>query len=190
MHPVLPPDLTSGLQAYLTLLERWNRIHALTALPAEARWEELVLDSAALLPHLRPLPPGAVVGDFGTGMGMPAVLVAMARPDLRVLALDKAKKKLAFVAQAALELGLGNLEPRHGRFEDHPPLNLDAGCAKALASVDLLRGWWTRHGQPGAPFFALKTAPDPSLPAAGCEVHPYDLPTRGHRAVVTWKRGA
>ena len=102
MQPVLPDALAPTVQAFLELLERWNRTHALTALPLEVRFEELILDACALLPHL-PQGPGRVV-DFGTGMGIPAVVLAAARTDLEVVALDKARKKVAFVRQAALEL--------------------------------------------------------------------------------------
>ena len=162
MKPHVDTNLKVPLRAYLTLLDHWNRIHALTALPPAERWEELIQDSAALLPLLEFLPSGSRVGDFGTGMGMPAILLALARPDLQILALDKSKKKLAFVRQASLELGLKNLQTIHGRFEGIPPLGLDAGVAKALAPVRDLQAWWERHGRPHAPFLALKSLLYPS----------------------------
>lgn len=193
LNPTVPPALHAPLKAYLRLLDQWNGIHALTALPPDQRWEELVLDSAAVLPFLHGLPPGAKVGDFGTGMGMPGVLVALARPDLKVLGLDKSKKKLAFVRQAALELGLSNLEVLHGRFEAMLPLGLDAGMAKALAPLADLAPWWERHGRPGAPFLALK-AKEPlgeaALPGWILQESPYLLPTRGERRLVVMKKGA
>lgn len=187
MRPALPKDLIAPLQSFLGLLDRWNRTHALTSLPPGERWEELVLDAAALLPHLASLPPGSVVADLGTGMGSPAMVLALARPDLEVLGVDSAGKKLAFLRQAALELGVKNLRPVHGRFETLPPLGADLGVAKALADLDRLAAWWSRLGKPGTPLFALKgpewvTEPRP----AGWTLaeHPYELPTRGRRAVV------
>lgn len=182
MRPSLPEDLLAPAQAFLALLERWNQTHALTALPVEERFEELILDACALLPHL-PAGPGRVV-DFGTGMGIPAVVVAAARPDLEVVALDKARKKVAFVRQAALELGLGNLRPLHGRAEALEPLAADAGMAKAVGDLDLLLGWWRRHGRPGAPFLALKGGSGTAVPAGWrLSSYAYELPTRGERAV-------
>lgn len=187
MRPALPKDLTPPLQAFLRLLDRWNRTHALTALPPADRWEELVLDAAALLPYLSALPPGAVVADLGTGMGSPAMVLALARPDLQILGVDSAGKKLAFLRQAAMELGVKNLQAIHGRFEALPPLGADLGVAKALADLDQLAAWWSRLGKPGSPLLALKgpewvTEPRPE----GWSVveHPYELPTRGRRAVV------
>jgi 16S rRNA (guanine527-N7)-methyltransferase len=175
------------LRRYLVLLDRWNRTHALTSLPQAERWEELILDAAALLPFLEPLAPGSRVADLGTGMGCPAVVLALARPDLEVLAVDASAKKLAFVRQAALELPVPNLKAVQGRLEDLAPLGADLGTAKALGSLEQLMGWWSRHGKADAPFLALK-GPDWSrepLPS-GWEAtpHPYTLPTRGQRVVV------
>ncbi len=193
MVPQIEARLRPVLERYLQLLHRWNRIHALTALDPAERWEELVLDSAALIPALASLPPNSRVGDFGTGLGMPAVLLAVARPDLQILALDKSKKKLAFVRQAALELGLANLREVHGRFESLAPLGLDAGVAKALAPLEALAAWWERHARdPEAPFFALKgpeglrESPGPGWRATPA---PYALPRRGERYLVEMRRG-
>jgi 16S rRNA (guanine527-N7)-methyltransferase len=186
MEPQLPDWAHAPVNRYLDLLERWNRIHALTALDPDRRFEELVLDSAALLPFLAPLAPGCRVIDFGTGMGIPAVPLAILRPDLELVALDASRKKIAFVRQAALELGLANLRPLAARAEELAPQEADAGVAKAVGSLELLAGWWRRHGRPGAPFLALKGGGEAEAFPAGCSVqtHPYRLPSRGERAVL------
>ena len=191
VSPQLPADLEPALARYLGLLDRWNRTHALTALPPGDRWEELLLDAAALLPHLAGLPAGARVADLGTGMGSPAVVLALARPDLEVLGVDASAKKLAFVRQVALELPVPNLRPVHGRLEQMEPLLADLGVAKALGPLDQLAGWWARHGRPGAPFLALKGPEwerEPRPEGWSVEAHPYDLPTRGRRVVVALRR--
>jgi 16S rRNA (guanine527-N7)-methyltransferase len=187
----LPPELDPPLAQYLHLLDRWNRTHALTSLPAGSRREELLVDAAALLPFLASLGPGARVADLGTGMGSPAVVLALARPDLTVLAVDASAKKVAFVRQVALELPVPNLHPIQGRLEMLASLQADLGVAKALGSLQQLATWWARHGQSGAPFLALKgpdwrqeTVPD----GWSAEAHPYDLPTRGSRVVVVLRR--
>src|SRR5664279_38875 len=156
MEPRLPSDLAGPLGRFLVLLDRWNRTHALTALPPGQRREELLVDASALLPFLAGLPPGARVADLGTGMGSPAVVLALARPDLEVLGVDASAKKLAFLRQVAMELPVPNLKAVQGRLEDLPPLGADWGTAKAVGSLEQLLGWWTRHGKPGAPFHALK----------------------------------
>ena len=191
MEPTLPPELARPLAHFLDLLDHWNRTHALTAVPREARAEELLLDAAALLPFLAALPAGSRVADLGTGMGCPAVVLALARPDLEVLAVDASAKKLAFVRQVGLELPIPNLRPLHGRFEDLPPLGADLGTAKALGSLTQLAGWWGRHGAAGAPFLALKGedwAREEVPEGWTAEPHPYVLPTRGRRVVVSLRR--
>jgi 16S rRNA (guanine527-N7)-methyltransferase len=171
---------------YLDLPDRWSRTHALTSLEKEQRHEELILDSAVLLPFLGPLPARSRVVDFGTGMGIPAVLIALARPDLEIIALDKSNKKISFVRQAALELRLANLVPVVGRAEAMAPLRAHAGVAKAVGTLDLLGGWWRRHGLPGASFWALKGPQGPWEAPQGFRVrtYPYQLPSRGQRTVV------
>lgn len=180
----LPAVHLPAIRKYLDLLEEWNHIHALTALPLEARFEELILDALTLLPGLEPLPAGARVVDFGTGMGIPALPLALLRPDLEIVALDASAKKIAFVRQAGLELGLANLRPLHGRAEALAPLAAHAGMAKAVGSLDLLLGWWVRHRREDAPFFALKV--DAEAPPCGwhMEALPYELPTRGRRTLL------
>jgi 16S rRNA (guanine527-N7)-methyltransferase len=188
MEPILPDWIKEPVLRYLDLLDRWSRTHALTSLEKEERFEELILDSAVLLPFLDPLPAGGTVIDFGTGMGIPAIVLALGRPDLTVVALDKSHKKVAFVRQAGLELGLTNLRPLVGRAEDLPPMGAHLGLAKAVGTLDLLMAWWDRHGQPGAPFLALKGAEEPAPRGCTLMAHAYRLPTRGRRAVLELRR--
>ena len=125
--------------------------------------------------------------DLGTGMGCPAVLLALSRPDLDIVGVDASKKKIAFVRQVALELSIPNLRLIHGRFEEVPPLEADWGTAKALAPLKMLAGWWQRHGRPGSPFYALKGEDWISEPLPSgwqAHPHPYCLPSRGNRVVV------
>ncbi|MDP2876251.1 MAG: class I SAM-dependent methyltransferase [Holophaga sp.] len=171
----------------MALLDHWNARHALTALPPGHRFEELVQDACALLPYLTGLPPGSKLADFGTGMGVPAIILAIARPDLEIHAVDKSKKKIAFVRQAALELSLGNLIPIAGRSEDLPPIGADLGTAKAVGSLPLLTNWWSRHSKPGAPLLLLKSEEGASEPCPSgwkIECRTYRLPTRGNRIIL------
>ncbi len=191
MEPRLPSELNAALGRFLVLLDKWNRTHALTALPPGERREELLLDAAVLLPFLAHLPAGAKVADLGTGMGCPAVVLALARPDVQVMGVDASTKKLAFLKQVAMELPVPNLRAVHGRLEDLPALGADWGTAKALAPLPSLLGWWERHGRPEAPFFALKGSDwqTESVPSGWVATpHPYALPTRGKRVVVELRR--
>jgi len=187
MEPFIPQPVRDQAPRFLGLLDQWNTTHALTALPPESRFEELIQDACAILPFLETLPPGARLTDFGTGMGIPAVVMAMARPDLDICALDKSKKKIAFVRQVVMELGLTNLQPVAARAEDLPPICADLGTAKAVGSLELLTGWWARHGKPCAPLLLPKGDGWRSeiCPSGWhLEAYPYRLPTRGERVIL------
>lgn len=189
-----PPRLEPFSLAFLDLLEHWNRRHSLTALPVEARREELLIDSSFLFPWVERLESGSDVVDFGTGMGIPALVMAAFRKDIQVVAIDKANKKLAFVRQAALELGLTNIRVLPGRAEQLPPLRAALGTAKAVGPLRLLLDWWARHDSAQARFLALKgPAWQQELPLPGWsfKAHPYHLPTRGERVLVeAWRDGS
>lgn len=180
-------------QAFLELLSHWNKVHALTSLASSERFEELILDAWVLVPYLDSLKPGERVVDFGTGMGIPAVVLSIARPDLEIIALDKSQKKMAFVRQAGLELKLTSLHSIAARVEGLPPLQAALGTAKAVGAPKLLAEWWGRHGKEGAPFYALKSASweKEALPDTSWKLisHPYTLPTRGSRVVLEMKKG-
>ena len=191
MEPHLPSELAGPLGLFLALLDRWNRTHALTALPPGLRREELLVDAAALLPFLSEVPSGSRVADLGTGMGSPAVVLALARPDLEVLGVDASVKKLAFLRQVAMELSIPNLKAVHGRLEALPSLEADWGTAKALGPLKTLAGWWARHGRERSPFFALKGLDwvEEGVPEGWtAKEHLYRLPTRGQRVVVELRR--
>ena len=121
--------LTQGLQAlsldfsaaqtqrcldYLALLQKWNKAYNLTAIrdPQEMVTKHL-LDSLSIQPYLV----GDAVLDVGTGAGLPGIPLAIAEPGKRFILLDSNGKKIRFVRQAAIELGLSNVEAIHGRIE-------------------------------------------------------------------------
>jgi 16S rRNA (guanine527-N7)-methyltransferase len=189
--PVFPESLRELGEAYLRLLDKWNGVHSLTGLAPAQRFEALLLDSAALLPHLEPIPARALVVDFGSGMGIPAFVIAAHRPDLMVSAIDRSRKKTAFVRQAALELKLANLQAICASIESLAPLNAQFGTAKAVDDLGTLLGWWERHSAPSAPFFAFK-GPRWDCSEIGKEwnhkAFPYSLPSMGKRSIVRVER--
>jgi len=56
-------------------------------------------------------PPGAVVVDFGTGMGTYALLLAQARPDITVVALDEQPQMLDLLKKKLLANPVPNVTP-------------------------------------------------------------------------------
>ncbi len=102
------------LMAYAALLDKWNRVHNLTALrDREKILTHHLLDSLAVLPWLT----ADRLLDVGSGGGLPGIPLAIARPELAVTLLDSNQKKTAFLRQAVIELGLPNVEVHAGRAE-------------------------------------------------------------------------
>ena len=88
-----PASLAVQLDAYLTLLDRWNRSHNLTAVrDPEEMLSRHLLDSLVVLPFLR----GPRIVDVGSGAGLPGLPLAMARSGYRFLLLDSAAKRGKF----------------------------------------------------------------------------------------------
>jgi 16S rRNA (guanine527-N7)-methyltransferase len=127
---------------YQALLAKWNKVYNLTAVrdPAQMLTHHLLDSLAALPPLARQAPQARTLLDVGSGGGLPGVVVAICRPDLRVDCVDTVAKKAAFIQQAAAQLGLANLRGIHARVEtlDDP---YDIVCSRAFASLADFAAW-------------------------------------------------
>ena len=117
LRVVLPESSQGRLIQYLELIEKWNKIHNLTAIRGlEQMLTHHLLDSLAVLPHLGS---ARSLLDVGSGAGLPGIPLAMAQPELAVTLLDSSHKRQAFQLQCKAELGLGNVTAVHSRVEDY-----------------------------------------------------------------------
>lgn len=121
------------LARLLDELELWNAAYSLTSIRGrEAMITHHVLDSLAIHESLQ----GARVADVGTGAGFPGLPLAIANPDRQFTLIDSAGKKVRFVAHAARELGLGNVEALQARVESlRPHVPFDTVTARAFAAL-------------------------------------------------------
>lgn len=111
-------DTRERLLDYLALLGKWNQTYNLTAIREPERMlTHHLLDSLAILPHVD----ADNLLDVGSGAGLPGIPLAIVRPGLAVTVIDASRKKSDFMRQAAIELGLANVESIHGRVEDYRP---------------------------------------------------------------------
>ncbi len=161
MRLVLDAAGQAKLVAYLRLIEKWNKVHNLTAVREPGQMVVLhLLDSLAVLPHVAV---ARSLLDVGTGAGLPGIPLAVARPDLAVTLLDSSHKKATFLRQAKAELGLANVEVACERVENwHPPASFDVVVSRAFAE---LADFVTQAGHlvaPGGAMLAMKG------------VHPFD----------------
>jgi 16S rRNA (guanine527-N7)-methyltransferase len=148
------PATQQKLLAYLELLAKWNRVYNLTALRNPGEWvTHHLLDSLSVLPHIR----GPLVVDVGSGAGLPGLVLAMVRPDWRIVSVEAVDKKAAFQRQVAAELALTNLRIEGCRVED---LALEHGAdtivSRAFTNLaDFVR--LTQHLlKPGGQWAAMK----------------------------------
>jgi 16S rRNA (guanine527-N7)-methyltransferase len=151
----LPAEARARLAAHLELIEKWNRVHNLTAVRDTAQMVVLhLLDSLSLLPHLADA--NSVI-DVGSGPGFPGIPLAIARPGVRFTLLDSSHKKCAFLEQAKAELGLANVTVACERVEQYRPAQgFDVVVSRAFADLaDFVTQ--SRHlAAPGGRLLAMK----------------------------------
>ena len=146
------------------LLSEVNAHTNLTRITDKAEFEiKHVADSLAVAKIL----PGIAgsswrVADVGCGAGFPSLVLAAAFPQLEVTAIDSTHKKVAFVAEAAQELGLANLNAVAGRAVELSRKaeygeRFDLVTARAVAAVARLFPECRRMIAPGGRMVFYKT---------------------------------
>jgi 16S rRNA (guanine527-N7)-methyltransferase len=146
---------------YLTLLFKWNAVYNLTSLrdPMQMVTHHL-LDSLAAVPAFA----GArSVLDVGAGGGLPGIVLAIARPDMKVALIDTVHKKTAFLTQVKAELGLSNVTVHTARVEQlQVPHKFDVITSRAFADLSDFVNWSGQLLADGGQFIALKGVNTPS----------------------------
>ena len=121
------------LLRYMGLMQKWNRTYNLTAVRNEADMlTHHLLDSLSVVPHLV----GHTIADIGSGGGLPGIPIAIARPDTSVTLVEAVQKKVAFLRQAAIEVGLKNVTVVATRVEEwRPNVLFDFVISRAFAQL-------------------------------------------------------
>src|SRR4249919_2395179 len=161
----LDTALAQDLQAYLVLLDRWNRAYNLTAIrdPREMVAKH-VLDSLAMQPFVRDLD---TLADLGAGAGFPGIPLALACPRLHVTLVESNGKKARFLREAVRTLHLDNAHVAESRIEAlDEPAAYDAITARALATLPLIVELGGSLLKPAGRLLAMKGArPDEEIAA-------------------------
>ena len=141
----LPAAAAAGLARYAASLWAWNERLNLTRHTDVGRFVSRdVGDAAAIAEHIAH---GERVLDVGTGGGVPGVILAILRPDLRVELCDSVAKKARAVAAIVTEAGL--TLPVHAAAAQELVATRPAGghrfdslVVRAVAPLSKLLGWF------------------------------------------------
>jgi 16S rRNA (guanine527-N7)-methyltransferase len=111
----------ADLELFLAEMNRWNRVHNLTAIEDKKDSVKLhLIDSIAILPILRRNLPikNPLIADLGSGGGLPAIPLAILEPDWHLTLIEAVRKKTAFLQHVRGKLKLSNIEVISDRVEN------------------------------------------------------------------------
>jgi 16S rRNA (guanine527-N7)-methyltransferase len=138
------PGEVERLADYLDLLLDANTRFNLTAVKdRQQAWTKHVFDSLTLLPYVVASGARRVI-DVGSGGGLPGLPLAVVQPEVDFTLLEATGKKADFLADAALRLGLANVEVVNdraetiGRDRDHHREQYDLVVARAVGRLVVL----------------------------------------------------
>ncbi|MGN6762997.1 MAG: 16S rRNA (guanine(527)-N(7))-methyltransferase RsmG [Leifsonia sp.] len=77
-------------------------------------WSRHILNCVIVAPLLRP----GLVGDVGSGAGLPGVVLAIGRPDVSFVLIEPIERRVAWLNEQVDELGLSNVTVVRARAED------------------------------------------------------------------------
>lgn len=102
------------LAQFVEMLLRWNKVYNLTGVRGlDEIVDRHLVESLALRPFLH----GATVADVGSGGGLPGLPLAITEPGRQFTLIESRAKRVRFLRQAAIELGLANVAVAHSRAE-------------------------------------------------------------------------
>lgn len=136
------------------LLDKWNKAYNLTSVREPHQMlVKHIMDSIVVSPYLQ----GQRLIDVGTGPGLPGLPLAILNPDKQFVLLDSLGKRLRFIRQAVLALGLKNVEFVQSRVEEYQPEEkFDVVLSRAFASLQDMLFWCKHLPNENGHFLALK----------------------------------
>ena len=117
-------------------------------------WERHILNCAVLTDLV---PDGAAVCDVGSGAGLPGLVMAIRRPDLRVTLVEPLLRRTVFLEEAVEDLALPQVEVVRGRAETlHGSRAFDVVTSRAVAGMNVLLEWSLPLAEVGGVVLAMK----------------------------------
>lgn len=116
----MPPELADRLEAYYRLLATWNAKINLTGLRVSDvtpdALDRLLVEPLVAARYVAVRGPRMI--DIGSGGGSPAIPLALALPETRLLMVESKTRKSVFLREAIRSLGLTRAEVVTTRFEE------------------------------------------------------------------------
>jgi 16S rRNA (guanine527-N7)-methyltransferase len=98
-------------------------------------WSRHILNCVLLAPLLRL----GLVGDIGSGAGLPGLVLAIARPDVRFVLIEPMERRVDWLLQESADLGLDNVTVLRARAEEAKlERPLDQVTARAVTALNKL----------------------------------------------------
>jgi 16S rRNA (guanine527-N7)-methyltransferase len=115
----------------------------------ERMWERHIFNC---LPVTQLLPQNASLFDIGSGAGLPGIVIALARPDLKVTLIEPLERRVEFLKEATEGLGIDVIR---GRAQDVKK-SADYVTARAVAPLEKLKKISWHMVKTGGALLAMK----------------------------------
>lgn len=151
-------DALPRITAYAQMLATDGVIRGLIG-PREVPrlWERHLLNCAVIAELLGP---GLAVVDAGSGAGLPGIVLAIVRPDLRVTLVEPLARRIAFLEECRDALELTTVAILRGRAEEPATVSgaggADVVTARAVAPLERLTRWCLPLVRNGGRLLAVK----------------------------------
>ena len=142
-------------EAYAALLATEGVVRGLIG-PREAPrlWDRHLLNCAVLG---EAIPADVSVCDIGSGAGLPGLVLAIARPDLRITLVEPLLRRTTFLEEVVDQLGLSGVTVLRGRAEEVKERHgFDVVTSRAVAPLERLLRWSMPLVAPHGALVAMK----------------------------------
>jgi 16S rRNA (guanine527-N7)-methyltransferase len=156
----------------------------------ERIWERHIFNC---LPVTQLLPQGASLFDIGSGAGLPGIVIALARPDLKVTLIEPLERRVEFLNEAVAAIAAGGVEITviRGRAQDVKK-SADFVTARAVAPMEKLKKMSWHMVKTGGSLLAMKgeSAANEMVGIKGAELHEIKLEGIELGRVISVRKGS
>jgi len=118
----------------------------------ERIWDRHILNCAALTELIED---GQSIIDIGSGAGLPGIVLAILKPNSKVILIEPMQRRTDFLTQVKADLGLTNVEIIRGRAEGQK-VTAQIVTSRAVAPLDKLLAWSWPLVEKGGKVLAIK----------------------------------